>query len=1287
MVRKQWRLAGSCFLLILGVFACTLTTRAESGTQGKVVIAVEDDSGGVVQDVSLELVALATNDTRKAKTLAQGNYTFVDLPIGTYKLTVSKTGYATQIDSAVQVHASQTTSVVVRLKLGQTNETVEVTSESVPLLDTTSNQIGSVVDLKWIEDLPMEGRSLTGLARLTAGYTGDSKSYGVWNGQPFSNQGSNVDGVVGAPTRGKYVGNISPSATPRVENIEEMSIATDQLDLDQGFGLSTMQVSFVTRAGTNQFHGRLFEDFRNSGLYANSYEHNASHARRSKIIYNDFGASLGGPALRDKLFFFAGLSVHHVPGTADSNNYYLPTTVQNGNFTYVDTNNETQSVNLFTLASNYNSSKSTSLTTKMNSVISSEITKINTSLSSGVTSITSDPNVNQIQWQTPTPINIYYPTFRIDYNLSQNVRMNLSMNITDDIEHNSDKANFPGSAFASQAGTYQSKNYTASYGVDVTFTPNLINQLKVGYLYNAHKYNEDSTSDYVTNPTVYWDMDNYGSGNMSGQVYNTPLSNFYPVINITDSMTWQKGAHSMKFGFQGYREQDHYWNAPLGFDNYYLGLADGDPAVNAFSMGASGTLPNASSANLTEAEQIYSVLAGRISYVGGSYAYSKSTGDYKHGVGAYNLDERQTAWGLFWQDSWKLRKGLTVNYGLRWDFTGDNYDLTGAYHSSSEASIYGPSGVGNLFKPGTLTGTNNPTVDAKQHVYAPWRVTPQPAVGFAWNPSNLNGFLGKLTGDGKTVVRGGFSLRRYTMPQQYYWNNASSYGAFFYQSFYLNANNTGTDGTFTPGSLALGDSLPTFGLSPTSYVASEALSDFTFLNTLAVTGIDPHIRQPYNESWNFGIERQIGHGALEIRYSGNRSLHQWLAIDPNEVNIFENGFLSEFKNAQANYTANHNAGLESFAYNGLAGQTKTPIFDAAFSGEASGGTNMGVADYSNSTFLSYIENGNAGAMASVLSGISGTTTYFCNLVGSGFTPCVNNAGYSGTGAGYATNFFQANPYAAGTSTSYMKALGYSNYNALQVDYRLEQWKGLAFDANYTWSKTLGVGSTRSWTGSADNLVTLRNLRRSYGPTPYDIHHVFHWNGTYDLPMGKGQLWLSNNNLLSRVVGNWTVGSIVTVQSGMHQQLYGGNATFNDYADGGLTLTNVTKKQLQKSVGVHRIAGTKNAALIDTKYLKTASGGGANTKYITPNTTPGTIGEQIFLYGPHSFQQDVSLSKSVALPKSVRFRIQGEFLNVWNHPIFGTAMSSIGSSAQASGFALSAATNTERHIEIRANFEF
>jgi hypothetical protein len=106
----------------------------------------------------------------------------------------------------------------------------------------------------------------------------------------------------------------------------------------------------------------------------------------------------------------------------------------------------------------------------------------------------------------------------------------------------------------------------------------MMNQLKLGYLYTVNRYAQDAPALYATNPTIYWGLDNWGSSSMSGQTYTLPTSNFYPVLNASDSISWQKGSHSIKFGGMWNREQDHYWNPPAGFDNITLGLASGDPA-------------------------------------------------------------------------------------------------------------------------------------------------------------------------------------------------------------------------------------------------------------------------------------------------------------------------------------------------------------------------------------------------------------------------------------------------------------------------------------------------------------------------------------------------------------------------------------------------------------------------------------------------------------------------------------------------------------------------------------
>src|SRR4029077_15986072 len=321
--------------------------------------------------------------------------------------------------------------------------------------------------------------------------------------------------------------------------------------------------------------------------------------------------------------------------------------------------------------------------------------------------------------------------------------------------------------------------------------------------------------------------------------------------------------------------------------------------------------------------------------------------------------------------------------------------------------------------------------------------------------------------------------------------------------------------------------------SPQTYLKTEPAADFTFLGGPGffgpLNGIKSDIQQPYTESWNLGIQRQLGESrALELRYVGSRTLRQWITVNPNEVNIFENGFLSQFKAAQQNLAINAANGITSFANNGFAGQQALPIFDAAFAGEASGGAGIPFADYGDSGFITQLNNGAAGAMAGVLANINGAAPYFCNLVGASFAPCVNNAGFPSTnpGAGYTSNFFFANPYGVvpgGPGGTYAVAEGYSNYNAMQVDFRQRQWHGLQFDANYTWSHTLGTGTQNNWQGQT-NVFSLRNMRLSYGPALFDLKHVIHISGSYDLPFGKGKQFANRGGVVDHIIGGWTVGT-------------------------------------------------------------------------------------------------------------------------------------------------------------------
>ncbi len=1289
-------------ILTILILAITVVPIAwgQHGTTGKVTVTALDPSGGVLQSASLELTDLSTNNVRKAETQDAGTYTFVNLPLGTYKLTVSRTGFKSQVYNNVVVQAAQTTDISATLQVGAVNETVEVTGGSAPLVETTTNAIGTTIDMKQIENLPIVGRDLTRLSTLVPGYvgTGDAQD-GTWNGLPSIAQGSNIDGVIGSPGRMKFGGNAEPAVEPRLENIQEMTVQTDQLDLNQAYGTSSMQINFVTRRGTNSFHGRVYEDHRNSALNANSWFNDASTPiiTKNHLILNEFGGSIGGPIIKDKLFFFGTFAMSRQPGKSNASVWFMPTATQQGNFTYTDTNGNTQTINVLQIAGSQGFPTSNQTTGNILSAVNGSLKYAQT-----ITN-TSDVNFQQMNWQIAAPENRYFPTVRVDYNATQKMRFNLAWNETKTIDPGAIAPNLPGPSFAGTGAGNKFISYTAGLGFDYTVSPTLVNEFRGGFLYNANFFGYNAQPITAGTQQISWNLpcNPYGCNTaMNGTNFPIPTGSYYPLFNASDTVTWQHSAHTLNFGFSWWREQNHYYNGVLGFPGINTGLVNGDPALNAFN---STTVPNASGAELSEAENLYAALVGRISGVGGSNAYNPATGTYDTGLGAYNLDERQKAWGLFFQDSYRIRPTLTLNYGLRWDFTYADRDLTNAYHSADPTALWGPSGIGNIFKPGTLTGTMNPLLTTNPQPYNNWFVSPQPAFGIAWNPRRDAGTLGKLLGGDSTVIRAGFSLRKFTEPQQYVWNEASDFGSFYFRSFFLNANTTGQTGTFQPGSLQLGDTLPAYGYAPQTYVKTEPVSDFTFLGGPGVNGIDPHLKQPYTESWTLGIQRQMGQTrALEVRYLGNRTLHQWIQVNPNEVNIFESHFLNEFKAAQQNLALNNANGFpNSFAYHSsIPGEQPLPIMTAAFAGEASTPDGQFVDFSQNSGFLFDVQTGQAGAFANALTGVAGTTNYYCNLVGASFAPCANNAGYTGAGAGYPINLFQVNPFATGTGFlfSQLQSAGYSNYNALQVDFRQRAWHGLQFDANYTWGHTLGLSTPNNWLGQS-NLFTLRNMRLSYGPTLYDIRHAMHVSGTYDLPFGRGRMLANRGGVVDKIVGGWTIGSIFTIQSGNPFLLQGGYNTYNDYADGGVVLTGVTASQLQNAVGVYPIQGEPNVSFLNPKYLASPTGGGANQAYITPNTVPGTIGQLVYLHGPKFVNDDLSITKNIPIRESIKFNFQAMMLNAFNHPNFAPGSGSgcsyycyasgFSPGVQAQGFAIGglAPGYTPRIIELRANIEF
>src|SRR5580704_8434729 len=413
---------------------------AQMGQEGTVVVTVLDESAGAVEGARLELTDVTTNDVRTQVTQQLGSATFSRVPLGTYRLSVSKTSFRNEVIDTVVVQGGRVTEIKVSLKVGAAVETVVVDATAVPLIEATSNAIVTTLDVKQIEDLPLQGRDVSSLAQLKPGYSG-TPTGGTWNGLPVIAQANTIDGVVSSTSRMKFGGNVQPGLEARLEDIQEMTVQTSEVDLSQGMGMASMQVNFVTRRGSNALHGRVYEDFRNTVLNANSWFNNAIGQPRNPIILNDFGGSAGGRIIKDKLFFFGSFAMSKQPGgyIAGINPLIqiLSPLAQQGIFTYTQGPKKGQTVNLFTQVAQPNgqpvcggSADPCAAFLAQQALITKDVGTPGSPAAGVSLSPTSDPNVFNVNWLVHSPTTKYYPAFRVDYDVSQKFRVDFSFEET-----------------------------------------------------------------------------------------------------------------------------------------------------------------------------------------------------------------------------------------------------------------------------------------------------------------------------------------------------------------------------------------------------------------------------------------------------------------------------------------------------------------------------------------------------------------------------------------------------------------------------------------------------------------------------------------------------------------------------------------------------------------------------------------------------------------------------------------------------------------------------------------
>src|SRR5262245_51827912 len=282
-------------LLALLVF-CSLTSWSQGVTTGNIAGTVTDEQGGIVPNAKVKLKDEGTNIVKETTANESGGFLFPNLSFGSYEITVSTAGFQTAVHKRVLVESSRTTDVMVRLKVGDVIETVEVQGVA-PVLEQTSNTISNTVRNEAIRNLPLGGRTILNFALLVPGAAtvGGNGRNSAYNGMPGATINIMLDGINNNSNGFKSGGTSFFGTVPvRVDAIEEVTIATSGLGADAS-GEGAMQIQFVTKRGTNEYHGGAFFQHQNSALNANSPANKANRQPRAPFHLNEFGGRLGGP--------------------------------------------------------------------------------------------------------------------------------------------------------------------------------------------------------------------------------------------------------------------------------------------------------------------------------------------------------------------------------------------------------------------------------------------------------------------------------------------------------------------------------------------------------------------------------------------------------------------------------------------------------------------------------------------------------------------------------------------------------------------------------------------------------------------------------------------------------------------------------------------------------------------------------------------------------------------------------------------------------------------------------
>jgi hypothetical protein len=1088
----------NCQRVILVLLVSALGTAGvfAQGTTSRVAGMVVDASGAAVPNAKLTLANEATGARFETTSAANGAYLFEAVQTGSYSVTAEMQGFKRVTARRNLVTVGIPTTVNLQLEVGAVNEIIEV-HESYDLVQTnTSANIGTTIEQRRIADMPIvgaRGRNPLDLINYQPGVVVGANTGGGVHVNGARDRAFNItmDGIDSNESSAGG-GNFSPlRANP--DSLVEMQVITSNPSAEFGRN-SGAQIAMVTRSGSNELHGTAFWFYRTPSLNANNWNSNLNGIPRPQLVQNIGGGSLGGPIVRNRTFYFGNVQALRFQATSPTSATVLTPTARQGLWRYVAggrnlpagvpnasvdmAGNVNPGVNIRTYNVVQNDPARLGLDPTMRAYLDAQPLPNRYDLGDGLNTAGFVFNAPASEQQRDNVIKIDHVFSPTNYVF---VRAAWGYQNSPCDPVNGGQPRLPGAPCL--VNTYRTpRNYAANWRTNPR--PNITNELVVGW--NQFYFGFPNPNQDLSRATLT------GASFTIPDAFNFNNARTIKTLQFVDNMSYTTGAHTFKWGTNIRLQRHHDERASIGGLN--LGtVANFSTAINVVSPEAFNLPADINRQfDLAPLQLGVNTLLGRVGAVTRAFVADVAADRFVQDI--FRFEARYNEYDFYFQDTWRARRNLTLDLGLRWEIKGRPGNPRNNIFTPSLIPIAGA-------PPSTTMAWNRGQLYGNQI----WNLAP--SIGFAWDPF----------GKGKTSIRGNYRIAYDRVP------------SFLFSSFVFPT---------APGNVAAvtnqafgqhGGRLRDMPQIDTPAAAPSALRQPAPFSLNSMTAVDRELSVPTTHMWGLSVQQELpGRLLAEVNYIGRRAYNLLGAYDSNQIEFRRNGFLDEFNTVKA--------GGNSEMFNRLL--ERHPARPAALSGSA----------WARTQFAPQLANNNVALLANTIATTlaRGTTDPLPVAAGLGahfFLPFPQFAG--------GMNIVDSNDFS--TYHALQVTVNRRFGNGLSFTSAYTWSKALdtrSFDPVFT---TILEGNSQT---AANTPPDIFNRRLTYGVSDFNRTHVWQNQFLYELPFGRGRKFASGAGaFVDRIIGGWQVAGMQRVTSGRPFTVFSGGNTFSNNVDTPINCSN------------------------------------------------------------------------------------------------------------------------------------